>query len=54
MKLAEYQAKLFSVVTEKGKKKIIIHATDGTKVVITLGGHQHEIAERGLCEAPCA
>lgn len=53
MKLAEYQAKLFSVVTENGVKKLIVHATDGTKVIITLGDNQHVIAERTI-EAPCA
>jgi hypothetical protein len=53
MKLAEYQAKMFSLVTENGIKKLIVFATDGTKVVIKLGDYQHDLAER-IVEAPCA
>lgn len=53
MKLAEYRAKLFSVIEDEGVTKLIVHATDGTKVVIELGGYQKTIAER-IVEAPCA
>jgi SepF-like predicted cell division protein (DUF552 family) len=54
VKRAEYQAKMFSVETENGVKKIIVHATDGTFVIIKLlGENQNEMAERTI-EAPCA
>jgi hypothetical protein len=54
MKLAEYHAKIASVVEENGSKKLIVHATDGTKVIISLGEWQADIVERDFLEAPCA
>lgn len=54
MKLAEYKAKMIGVINDNGIKKIVAHTVDGTKVVITLGEQQAEVAEREFVQTPCA